>query len=101
MHIPAKYIPHVEGALAMGFRVLIPDLPSVSFSSTIDRTELYSDLTCALAQHGRSTGLHVYLDAPWELTEGLHALLTDVTRLSDEPPRKVFLSGSSLGGWTR
>lgn len=74
----AKYIPHVDGVLAMGFQVLVPDLPT----------------------HGRSTGLHVYLDAPWELTEGIHALLTDVKRLSDDPPKKVFLSGSSLGGWT-
>lgn len=26
----AKYIPHIEGVLALGFRVIIPDLASVS-----------------------------------------------------------------------
>lgn len=26
----AKLLPHIDGVLAMGFRVIIPDLPSVS-----------------------------------------------------------------------
>jgi len=74
----AKYTPHVDGVLEMGFRVIIPDLPS----------------------HGRSTGVHVHLDSPFELTEGVHAVLTDVQRWSESRPRKTFLCGSSLGGWT-
>ncbi|KAF8338157.1 Alpha/Beta hydrolase protein [Cantharellus anzutake] len=71
-----KWSPHVSSFLEMGFRVIAPDL----------------------AAHGRSTGTHVYLPSAFDLTEGLHAVLTDVARWSN--PRKTFLAGTSLGGWT-
>ncbi|KAF8315833.1 alpha/beta-hydrolase [Clavulina sp. PMI_390] len=73
-----KYLAHADGVLNMGCRVIIPDLPS----------------------HGRSTGVHVHHDSPWELTEGVHAILTDARKITAEPPRKMIISGTSLGGWT-
>jgi len=63
--------------------------------------KLQSSDTLPCAQHGHSTGVHVHLDSPFELTEAIHAVLTDLQRWSDDKPRKTFLSGSSLGGWTR
>lgn len=51
-------------------------------------------------QHGKSTGVHVYLPSAFLLTDSVHAVLTDLKRLNPET-RKTFLAGSSLGGWTR
>jgi len=72
-----KWGPHVERFAEMGFRLIVPDL----------------------ASHGRSTGVHVHLSSAYKLTDGVHAVLTDLKRWSPGT-RKTYLSGSSLGGWT-
>ncbi|ORX39914.1 Alpha/Beta hydrolase protein [Kockovaella imperatae] len=76
-----RYAPHIRHFLRAGFRVVIPDLPS----------------------YGRSTGVHSYIPAPRILSSALHCVLTDLVRhdiTEGLEQRKVFLSGSSLGGWT-
>ncbi|KAF9506660.1 hypothetical protein BS47DRAFT_1352545 [Hydnum rufescens UP504] len=72
-----KWTPHTPRFLAMGFRIILIDL----------------------AAHGKSTGLHVHLPNAFSLAESVHAVLTDLKRLDPEP-RKTFLAGSSMGGWT-
>ncbi|OXG93101.1 lysophospholipase [Cryptococcus neoformans A2-102-5] len=76
-----RYAPHIKYFLKAGFRVIIPDLPS----------------------YGRSTGINSYLPSLLLLTAAVHVVLTDVVQndLSQgREQRKVFLSGSSMGGWT-
>ncbi|KIR58751.1 lysophospholipase [Cryptococcus bacillisporus CA1873] len=76
-----RYAPHIKHFLKAGFRVIIPDLPS----------------------YGRSTGINSYLPSLLLLPAAVHVVLTDVVQndlAQGREQRKVFLSGSSMGGWT-
>ncbi|WVQ78304.1 hypothetical protein IAT38_000389 [Cryptococcus sp. DSM 104549] len=89
-----RYAPHVPHFLKAGFRVIIPDLPSVS---PLCRTAI------ADKQYGRSTGMNSYLPSLLLLPAALHVVLTDVVQndlAHGRAQRKVFLSGASMGGWT-
>ncbi|CAD6932294.1 unnamed protein product [Tilletia caries] len=73
------------GPLAMpyleaGFRVIVYDLPG----------------------HGRSAGLHGYAPDMRALPQALHAVMRDVMKHDGEAARgrKMFLTGTSMGGFT-
>ncbi|KAJ9125851.1 hypothetical protein QFC24_002635 [Naganishia onofrii] len=77
----ARYAPHLRTFLDVGFRVIVPDMPS----------------------YGRSTGIHAHLPDPHMLTAAVYAVLQDVVRVdlrNGKQQREVFLSGASMGGWT-
>jgi acylglycerol lipase len=68
---------HVHRLLEYGFRIIVPDHPS----------------------HGRSTGVHVFIESSVDLTDAVFRVLADVKRWSSRTPKKTFLVGSSMGGW--
>ncbi|KDQ13990.1 hypothetical protein BOTBODRAFT_33102 [Botryobasidium botryosum FD-172 SS1] len=72
-----KYAPHVRRFLDLGYRIIIPDLPS----------------------HGRSTGVHSHIDSANQLSDAVYHVLKDRETWSPKT-RKTFLIGSSMGGWT-
>ncbi|GHJ87725.1 hypothetical protein NliqN6_4127 [Naganishia liquefaciens] len=77
----ARYAPHCRTFLEVGFRIIVPDMPS----------------------YGRSTGIHAHIYDPHLLTSAVYAVLQDVVRIdvaNGKKQREVFLSGASMGGWT-
>jgi len=72
-----KYAPHVRRFLDLGYRIIVPDLPS----------------------HGRSTGVHSHIDSANQLSDAVYHVLKDREAWS-RMPNKTFLIGSSMGGWT-
>lgn len=58
-----------------------------------------------LPSHGRSSGLHTFLEDADHLPNSIHAVLKDVQRKDksrgvDSKNRKLFIFGMSMGGFT-
>ncbi|KAJ9108735.1 hypothetical protein QFC21_000055 [Naganishia friedmannii] len=85
-----RYAFQCEEILKAGFRVVLPDMPGVH----VDLKQ---------ARHGRSTGVHGYLPTARSLPDAVFTVLQDLRTLSSStasPPRKTFLTGTSMGGLT-
>ncbi|BGP39175.1 hypothetical protein JCM10449v2_003113 [Rhodotorula kratochvilovae] len=76
-----KFGMHASKFLDAGYRVIVPDLPG----------------------HGRSTGIHVYSDAVYEVIKDValqDSRIVQEAGGSYTQTRKVFVAGQSLGGFT-
>lgn len=72
---------HMQPFLDAGYRLILPDLPS----------------------HGRSSGLHVHIQAADELSRSLHLVMKDVIRMDRQnglSQRQSFIAGSSVSELT-
>ncbi|KAH9822528.1 Alpha/Beta hydrolase protein [Melampsora americana] len=72
---------HAKPFLDAGYRLIIPDLPA----------------------HGRSTGLHCYLNDLNDLAHAVQVILTDVIKRDaalGHAQRNVVVGGQSMGGFT-
>lgn len=72
---------HAKPFLDAGYRLIMPDLPS----------------------HGRSTGLHCYLDDLNDLGHAVQVILTDVIKRDaavGRDQRNVIVGGQSMGGFS-
>ncbi|GJJ09920.1 hypothetical protein Clacol_004144 [Clathrus columnatus] len=70
-----KWAAYISGLLSNGFRVIAPDMPG----------------------HGRSTGLHGYIQSHSRLLDALESVILDMDTYSNAR-RKIFLIGASMGG---
>ncbi|KAJ9100231.1 hypothetical protein QFC20_005508 [Naganishia adeliensis] len=73
----ARYAPHMRTFLDVGFRVIVPDMPT----------------------YGRSTGIHANLTDPRLLTSAVYAVLQDVVRVdvqNGKKQREVFMAGATF-----
>lgn len=94
--------------LISSFTILVPDLPSVSRQFKVHIlcmhvAQLLNTPSCRWFQHGRSTGLHCYLNNLHDLGHAVHIVLTDVLKrdlAAGLLQRNVIVSGASMGGCT-
>lgn len=91
----ARYAPHCRYFLERGFRIIVPDLPSVSCGPAIPSLHL-ADITDCCTQYGRSTGIHSNLTDSHLLTAAVYVVLKDVIEVDvaeGKEQREVFLTG--------
>jgi acylglycerol lipase len=91
-----RYSPHIKHFLKAGFRVIIPDLPSVSPHRT---SLIIVRLFYRVGHTHNTTDIRVnsYVPSLLLLPAALHCVLTDVLStdiVGGREQRKVFLSGA-------
>jgi hypothetical protein len=109
-----RYAPHLRTFLDVGFRVIVPDMPSVSTELAYERlstnlfasfpvrpldgvSDAFNGIFLRFLSMYDPHSIHAHLPDPHLLTSAVYAVLQDVVRVdvnNGKRQREVFLNGA-------